>query len=58
VTEETKHLEAFDTDPATDAGTDSDFAAEHQDSTLAGQARGGPEHAEEPESPDGRAGMD
>jgi hypothetical protein len=31
---------------------DYDFADEHDDTSLADQVRGGPEHAEEPESPD------
>ncbi|MFF5234958.1 hypothetical protein [Dactylosporangium sp. NPDC000521] len=35
-----------------------DFSEEHQDTTFADETAGGPEHAEEPESPDGRAGMD
>jgi hypothetical protein len=35
-----------------------DIAGEHQDTSLAGQLGGGPEHADEPESPEGRAGMD
>jgi hypothetical protein len=42
----------FDTD---DLG---DFASEHCSVTLAGQLAGGPEHAREPESPRGLAGMD
>lgn len=47
-------LEAF----SEDASPDDDFAAEHSDTTLADQVPGGPERAEEPESPDNRAGMD
>jgi hypothetical protein len=35
-----------------------DFAGEHDDTTLSGQLEGGPEHAPEPESPEGTAGMD
>ncbi|GAA3281564.1 hypothetical protein Dvina_32690 [Dactylosporangium vinaceum] len=35
-----------------------DFAAEHEDTTLADQVEGGPEGSSEPESPRGRAGMD
>ncbi|GAA4244246.1 hypothetical protein [Dactylosporangium darangshiense] len=35
-----------------------DFAYEHCSVTLAGQLAGGPEHAREPESPHGLAGMD
>jgi len=46
-------LEAF-----ADDSDDADFAGEHDDSTLADQLEGGPEHAGEPESPRGRAGMD
>lgn len=49
-----QHLEAFDTD----SENDPDFAGEHDDSTFADDTAGGLEHAEEPESPDGRAGMD
>ena len=37
---------------------DGDFAEEHRDTTFADEVPGGPEHAEEPESPEGRAGMD
>jgi hypothetical protein len=47
-------IEAFDVD----ASPDDDFAAEHEGTTLADQTPGGPERSEEPESPDGRAGMD
>jgi len=55
MTEETqRHLEALPDDEPGDA----DFAEEHQDSTLADETGGGPEHAREPESPDGRGGMD
>jgi hypothetical protein len=35
-----------------------DFADEHSDTTLADQLTGGPESANEPETPRGRAGMD
>ncbi|GAA2330214.1 hypothetical protein [Dactylosporangium salmoneum] len=35
-----------------------DFASEHCTVTLAEQLEGGPEHAREPESPHGLAGMD
>ncbi|MER7276713.1 hypothetical protein ABT369_19940 [Dactylosporangium sp. NPDC000244] len=35
-----------------------DFATEHCSVTLAEQLAGGPEHAREPESPHGLAGMD
>ncbi|WP_433053664.1 hypothetical protein [Dactylosporangium sp. CS-033363] len=35
-----------------------DFATEHCSLTLAEQLAGGPEHAREPESPHGLAGMD
>jgi hypothetical protein len=35
-----------------------DFAVEHCSVTLADQLAGGPEHAREPESPRGLAGMD
>lgn len=42
----------FDTD---DLG---DFATEHCSVTIAEQLDGGPEHAREPESPHGLAGMD
>lgn len=37
---------------------DDDFAGEHDTTTVADQLDGGPEEAEEPESPEGRAGMD
>ncbi|MDG6107130.1 hypothetical protein Daura_32340 [Dactylosporangium aurantiacum] len=47
-------LEAF----SEDASPDADFADEHSDTTFADQVPGGQEGAEEPESPDGRAGMD
>jgi len=48
-----RHLEALpDDEPA-----GSDFAEEHQDS-VADKIGGGPEHTDEPESPQGRAGMD
>ena len=56
MTDTTPHLEPL-ADDASDAAS-GDFAEEHQDTTLADQTAGGPEHAEEPESPDGRAGMD
>lgn len=54
MTDPKRHLEALPDDEPDGA----DFAEEHQDSTLAGEVAGGPEHAPEPESPDGRAGMD
>lgn len=41
----------------TDDGSDGDdFAAEHDDTTVADELTGGPEGAKEPESPDGRGG--
>ena len=45
----------FDTDEGANAA---DFAAEHDSATLAEQLGGGPERADEPESPEGVAGMD
>jgi hypothetical protein len=39
-------------------GADGDFAAEHDETTFADEPEGGPEHAQEPESPEGHAGMD
>jgi hypothetical protein len=39
-------------------GSDDDFAAEHDETTFADEPEGGPEHAKEPESPAGHAGMD
>jgi hypothetical protein len=50
----TDRLEAF----SEDASPDADFADEHTDTTFADQVPGGPERSEEPESPDGRAGME
>jgi hypothetical protein len=44
--------------PGFDADDLGDFASEHCSVTLAGQLAGGPEHAREPESPRGLAGMD
>ncbi|MFG2038564.1 hypothetical protein [Dactylosporangium sp. NPDC048998] len=44
--------------PGFDADDLGDFASEHCSVTLAWQLDGGPEHAREPESPHGLAGMD
>lgn len=51
-------LEPFseDFDTADDAGAD--LAAEHDQTSFADEVGGGPEHADEPESPTGHAGMD
>jgi hypothetical protein len=47
---------AFDDDfSEADAG---DFAGEHDETDLADDPAGGPEHAEEEETPRGHAGMD
>ena len=46
---------AGDPGDAVDAG---DYADEHGDLTFAGDEPGGPERAEEPESPAGHSGMD
>jgi hypothetical protein len=50
----TDRLEAF----SEDASPGEDFADEHTDTTFADHVPGGQERAEEPESPDGRAGME
>ena len=39
-------------------GTDVDFASEHDETSFADEDEGGLEKAEEPESPEGHAGMD
>ncbi|WP_433212037.1 hypothetical protein ACQP00_51660 [Dactylosporangium sp. CS-047395] len=44
--------------PGFEADDLGDFATEHCSPTLAEQLAGGPEHAREPESPRGLAGMD
>ncbi|WP_433611694.1 hypothetical protein ACQP2P_45015 [Dactylosporangium sp. CA-139114] len=44
--------------PGFDADDLGDFASEHRSVTLAEELAGGPEHAREPESPHGLAGMD
>ena len=44
--------------PGFDVDDLGDFAVEHRSVTLAEQMDGGPEHAREPESPRGLAGMD
>ncbi len=51
---------AFQTTPdgSVDADPNGDFATEHNDSSFAGDLRGGPERAEETESPTSRGGMD
>jgi len=41
-----------------DADTGPEFAEEHDSTTFAGEVAGGLEHAREPESPHGLAGMD
>jgi hypothetical protein len=48
----------FADDADTDTDTDADFAGEHDDTTFADEEPGGPERAEEPESPRGRDGQD
>lgn len=47
-----------DDDQASEPPESDDFAAEHTGATFADQLEGGPEHAPEPESPDGYAGQD
>ena len=51
---------AFQTTPdgSVDPDPNGDFATEHNDASYAGDLRGGPEGAKEPESPASRAGMD
>jgi hypothetical protein len=44
--------------PGFDVDDLGDFAVEHCSVTLADQLAGGPEHATEPDSPKGLAGMD
>ncbi|GAA2617984.1 hypothetical protein GCM10010399_56330 [Dactylosporangium fulvum] len=51
-------LRVADPFPGFDADDLGDFAVEHRSMTLAEQLDGGPEHAREPESPRGLAGMD
>jgi hypothetical protein len=39
-------------------GSDDDFADEHDEVSFADEPEGGPEKVQEPDSPEGHAGMD
>jgi hypothetical protein len=58
MTETERQRETGDRPAALPDDDTGDFADEHADTSVSGQLEGGPEHAPEPESPEGRAGMD
>ncbi|NJC71739.1 hypothetical protein HC031_18730 [Planosporangium thailandense] len=41
-----------------DPGAAGDFADEHSDTTFADEVADGPEHARDPDEPEGREGLD